>query len=112
MKVPYSIILPLVAYSLVVGSCGEDESDCDKADNIRGAALNEICATKGDECCICHCWNDGNQEMSAENPCTCKQPASFDCTGDVKVAAKVCLADEEVCRQGVKDQIELACPTQ
>jgi hypothetical protein len=37
---------------------------------------------------------------------------SFDCTGDVKAAAKVCLADQETCRQGVKDQIELACPTQ
>jgi hypothetical protein len=112
MKVLTFVLLPLAVFSLLLGSCGEDESDCDKADNIRGAALNEICATKGDECCICKCWNDSNQEMDTETPCTCKAPTSFDCTGDVKAAAQVCLAAEETCRQGVKDQIELACPTQ
>lgn len=112
MKLNLIVLLSLVLCGLLLGSCGEDESDCDKADNIRGAALNEICSTKGDECCICQCWNDGNQEMDTETPCTCKAPASFDCTGDVENAAKVCLADQEVCRQGVKDQIELACPTQ
>ena len=112
MKVFIIVLLPLAVFGLLLGSCGEDESDCDKADNIRGAALNEICATKGSECCICHCWNDNNQEMDTENPCSCKLPASFDCTGDVENAAKTCLADQETCRQGVKDQIELACPTQ
>lgn len=103
-------ILAMVMFSFCLPACGEDESDCDKADNIRGAALNEVCSTKGDDCCICKCWNEGNQEMDTENPCTCKQPESFDCTGDVKAAAKACLADEEACRQSVKDQIELACP--
>jgi hypothetical protein len=111
MKKLFFTLIGLAVFGLFGTSCGEDESDCDKADDIRGAALNEICATKGDECCICKCWNDQNQEMDTENPCTCKQPASFDCTGDVKAAAKVCLADEEACRQGVKDQIELACPS-
>jgi hypothetical protein len=111
MKKLFFTLIGLAVFGLFGASCGEDESDCDKADDIRGAALNEICATKGDDCCICKCWNDGNLEMDTENPCTCKQPASFDCTGDVKAAAKVCLADEEACRQGVKDQIELACPT-
>ena len=112
MKTILIALLLLVPCGLLLGSCGEDESDCDKADDVRATAFNEVCAIRGDECCICKCWNDGNQEMDTENPCTCKQPASFDCTGDVKNAAKTCLADQELCRQGVKDQIELACPTQ
>ena len=104
-------IIPLLL-GLVIASCGGGESDCDKADDVRATAFNEVCATKGDECCICKCWNDNNQEMDTETPCTCKPQPSGDCTGDLKTGAKLCLADKEQCRQGVKDWIETFCPTQ
>jgi hypothetical protein len=103
-------VLALAACSLWLAGCGGEESDCEKADDIRATAFNEVCAAKGDDCCICKCWNDGNQEMDTEIPCTCKPQPGGDCTGDLKTAAKTCLAAPEPCRQGVKDQIEMACP--
>jgi hypothetical protein len=110
MRVSFAI-LSLVAFcTLLAGSCGEDESVCEKADDVRATAFNEVCVAKGDECCICKCWNDGQQEIDTLDPCTCKaQPSG--CSGELKTGAKNCLDNPEQCRQDVKDRIELACPT-
>ena len=103
-------ILTITVGSIWLAGCGEDENDCDKADNIRSTSFNEVCAIKGDDCCICKCWNDGNREMETETPCECKEQPEG-CAGDLKNSAKTCLADPEKCRQDVKDWIELVCPT-
>ena len=110
MKPILILLLSLALSGLLLGSCGGEESDCDKADDVRATAFNEVCTIKGDECCICKCWNDGNQEINTPDPCTCK-PQPSGCSGVLKTGAKNCLDNPEQCRLDVKDRIESACPT-
>ncbi len=111
MRVSFAVLSLMAFCTLLAGSCGGDESVCEKADAVRATAFNEVCAVKGNDCCICKCWNDGQQEINTKDPCTCKAQPGGDCSGDLKEMAEDCLNDPEACRQGIKNQIETACPT-
>lgn len=101
----------LLGAVLMAGCGSEGESVCQKAEAIRLAALDEACASKSDDCCVCKCHKQ-DMDFQQTDGCTCLERSEDppDCSGEIQDAARACLQDEAACRQDVIDGVEAACP--
>lgn len=101
----------IVCAALLAGCGSEGKSVCEKAEAVRLAALDEACASRGDDCCMCKCHKQGMdfQEMDG---CTCLERSDDppSCSGEIQEAARACIQDEAACRQRVIDGVEASCP--
>ena len=100
-----AIIFSLLAVcGFIFGACGDDDGNGDSCADLLAKTLipayNEACDGKGEECCTCKCWLDGqkvvDQYDGTADPkeCTCKEDEATECTDDLAAIAKACLADQ------------------
>lgn len=106
-----------VLCGLLIGACSSGSNrDCEEAAVITGAAADEYCTEKDDECCFCKCWNQDRStydsgKYQAEGVCDCGESmdGAESCSGGDLEKAKQCLEDEETCRQNAEIEAEAEC---
>lgn len=112
-------------YSLLSVGCSEEDYDekspCQKQWTVVKEVADDYCASRGNECCICKCYNQLAagyiiNSYRVEGVCECAgvQGQEFDlgydeCIGGWLEEAKDCLADKAACRALSLQKGEASC---
>ncbi len=95
------------------GSGGDQQQNvCEQAMEVQMQGVDEGCAGRSYVCCFCQCWNDGHKTYDSElygqnQTCVCEevQTNPQPCEGQTLTNAQACLADQDACRQQLKDMV-------
>ncbi len=105
MKKLAMIFSLLAICGFMLGACGDDDGNggdpcADLMAKTMIPGYDEACTGKGDTCCTCQCWLDGQKVVDTYDgtadpkTCTCKEDEAVECTSDLAALAKACLADQ------------------